>query len=102
MLLQLRTNTTSLHQDLPALMHAVIHLVDARYNPVLHDFCVSLPVLAILSQAFLLVSHFTVDEQDAKVDNIKVRENHPVTPGRTLQDFSMQVWSAIHEGLVCQ
>ncbi len=66
-------------------MHVYIpSLVDARYNPVLHDLRISLPVLTVLPQALLLISQLTMNKQDGEVQNIEVREDHAVSPSRAL------------------
>lgn len=50
-----------------------IHLVDARNDSVLDLLAVSLPVFTVLCSALVVISALTVQQENAKIDGVKVR-----------------------------
>ena len=63
--------------------------IDVGYDLPLHNLAVLLPVFAIFAMAFRFISELSVNQQNAKVKNVKIGEDHPPTLGFAL--FHVQV-----------
>ena len=56
---------------------------DVRDDLVRHSLAVLVPVVAVLELALLVVPDLPVDEQDTKVDDVKVRDRGLESSGET-------------------
>ncbi len=66
-------------------------LVDARHDPALHLTGVLVPISAVLPLTLLLVSALAVDQQDGKVDDVEISEDHAPAARITGDNFSRLV-----------
>lgn len=63
-------------------------LVNTRQNLPSNNLLILLPVLAILLGASNIIPPFTMNEQNGKVQHVKVRKDHAPATSRTLNDLT--------------
>src|SRR5271168_3020025 len=63
-------------------------LIEVRDNLIRHQLAILQPVIPIFAEAFLLVSKFSVDEEDREVYYVEVSNDHSPASSFSLNDFN--------------